>query len=187
MSNETEQVLEQLSALVDGELDMASQARLTQQLLVDPELNRRWQSYHRSGELLRGEWSGGSCGFAQRVSAAIAEEAPLQAPVFQLQPLGKTATQSRTTRAWLRPVAGMALAASVAVVTVFSVRLLDASGSARDAQPAMAEADAAAQKANAAALATVTAETDKDKRLALQEPPPASAPAQDVKLVDYDE
>lgn len=184
MNNETEQVMEQLSALLDGELDTASQASLTRRLLVDAELGRRWQSYHRVGELLRGEWTGGSPGFAQRVSAAIAEEAPLKAPVFQLRPLGETAT--RVTKTWLRPVAGMALAASVAVVTVFSVRLLDASGPVRDAPPAMAEADPVAQKATATALATVTAETDKDKRLALKEPPPVPAPSRDVKLVDYE-
>jgi len=69
----TEQELEQLSALVDGALDDGRQRALLARLGEDGELRSRWSRYHLIGDALRGEpVSGTAVDVAARVRDQLA-------------------------------------------------------------------------------------------------------------------
>jgi sigma-E factor negative regulatory protein RseA len=114
----TDQIREQLSAFLDGELPRDEIGLLLRRLERDAELRRAFGSYSLIGESLRAP--GGrvaSPAFAARVSAgiggAVAEAAPVAKshPVFG-QPPGF----------WKRPAIRTALAASAAATAVFFIR-----------------------------------------------------------------
>jgi sigma-E factor negative regulatory protein RseA len=100
-----DQIPEQLSALMDGELEKDSSRFLFKRMEHDEELAATWQRYHLVREVLRdsrGRFA--SPGFADSLAERIAAEpAPAQSPQV---------------RGWLRTVAGFAIAASVAIVAV---------------------------------------------------------------------
>lgn len=100
---------EALSALVDAELPAAQRERLIERLLAEPGLRARWARYHA----LRATACG--CppgildgGFGQRLRDTLAEE---PSPAAARRPW-------RPGRRWLRPVAGLAIAASVALAAL---------------------------------------------------------------------
>jgi negative regulator of sigma E activity len=112
----TDQIREQLSALLDGELPRDEIGLLMRRLERDPELRRSFGTYALIGETLRAP--GGrlaSQSFAARVSVAI--EAP--------QP-GQTSRPAPAVPAnvifWKRPAVRTALAAGVATAAVFVFR-----------------------------------------------------------------
>lgn len=112
---------EQLSALLDGELPPEETALLLKRLGREPELAARLVSYRLCGDVLRGEQASPRADFAMRVSAAVASLAPIAPPAAARRPW-------RTPR-WLRPAAGLAVAASVGMLAVLLVQrsaLLDA-------------------------------------------------------------
>lgn len=102
---------ERISALVDGELGRAEALSLLSRIEGDPDLRRVWERYHRIGDALR------------------AQPAP-SIPAGQLVDRVRMAVEAEPTlyrfptlrRGALRPLAGLALAASVAVVAVLGVR-----------------------------------------------------------------
>lgn len=97
----TQQIGEQISALMDGELDAREVELLVKRLGRDDEHRDTWCRYHVIGEAMRSNLPGAMpFDLAARVSAAIANES-LPAP-------------SLARRRWLRPAAGIAVAASVA-------------------------------------------------------------------------
>jgi sigma-E factor negative regulatory protein RseA len=101
---------EQLSALVDDELGESEQALLLRQLARDAGLRERLLRYQLISDALRSELPRRvDTGFYHRVQAALEQEAALH-----------SATALRI-RNLFRPVAGLALAASVAVVAVLSL------------------------------------------------------------------
>lgn len=106
---------EQLSAFADGELPRAEAELLLARLARDPALRARWSRYHAVGEAMRrglpARWP---TGLAEGVARAIADE-PVHA--------GRGAAP-----AWLRPLAGVAVAAGVAIVGVMLVRAPGESG-----------------------------------------------------------
>ena len=113
----TDQIREQLSALLDGELPRDEIGLLMRRLDRDPELRRSFGTYALIGETLRAP--GGrvaSQSFAARVSAAI--EAP--------QPAAAAATPTSAASSnvvfWKRPAVRTALAAGVATAAVFVFR-----------------------------------------------------------------
>jgi len=110
MSNED--IRERLSALMDGELQPGEAARLLEQVADDPELRRVWARYHLMGDALRSELCCASSEpVAARVRGALAAE---PAPARRVrQPPGA-----------LRPVAGLALAASVAALAIVGMGLV---------------------------------------------------------------
>lgn len=69
---------EQISQLMDGELDDAEAQRFFR-ALQDPEAQREWLTYHRIGDILR-DTSSVSEGFMGRFSARLAEEPTVLAP-----------------------------------------------------------------------------------------------------------
>jgi sigma-E factor negative regulatory protein RseA len=99
---------EQLSALLDGELPPEETALLLKRLKREPALAARLARYRLGGEVLRGERVQPRADFALRVSAAVAAEPALPAPV----------TVRPASVRWLRPVAGLAVAAGVASLAV---------------------------------------------------------------------
>jgi sigma-E factor negative regulatory protein RseA len=112
----TDQIREQMSALLDGELQQDEIGLLVRRLERDTALRRAYGNYVLAGEILRSP--GGvtaSPGFAARVSAAIAQEAPAAEAVAPF-------TGRNTTRRWVRPAAGVAVAAGAALAAVLLVR-----------------------------------------------------------------
>jgi sigma-E factor negative regulatory protein RseA len=97
---------ETISALLDGELvDPAAQRTIDALLQGDPEDRARFGRYRLIGDLMRGEAVVVSSELATRVHERLREEPHILVP-------------PRRQRTWLRPVAGAALAASVAAGAV---------------------------------------------------------------------
>jgi sigma-E factor negative regulatory protein RseA len=101
---------EQISALVDDELEEREQALLLRQLAGDTELSGRLSRFQIISDALQNHLpSRLNSGFHARVQAALADEPPVQ--------------RQRSGFAGLfKPVAGVALAASVAMVAVLSLQ-----------------------------------------------------------------
>ncbi len=99
----------QISALIDDELDSAEFELLAQRLARDVPLRARYSRFAVIGEALRGAPLLLDSGFAERVRTRIASE-----PSGPLPTLGGM-------QSYLRPVLGMAVAASVALVALFSL------------------------------------------------------------------
>ena len=109
----SEQIREQVSAFLDGELPNSEMELLLKRLTRDGELRESFGRYALIGEALRG---GGPTlmakGFAGRVNFAIdGEPAAAHAPM-----------QSAGRARWWRPLAGAAVAASVAVLAVVALQ-----------------------------------------------------------------
>jgi sigma-E factor negative regulatory protein RseA len=111
-----EELDSQLSAMFDNELPAAQCELLARRLSRDEELKERWGRYAAIGATIRAE--GGArlnSSLALRVSTAISSEpAVLAEPVRQIQ--RKAASR------WWPPVAGAALAASVAAAAILFLR-----------------------------------------------------------------
>lgn len=101
----TDKLLEQVSALADDELPAREAELLLARMERDPALRDAWERYHALGEAMRGGLSGAS--IAGRVAAAVERE--------------PAASVSAVERWHLRPVAGLAIAASVAVLAVLTL------------------------------------------------------------------
>jgi sigma-E factor negative regulatory protein RseA len=110
----TDQIREQMSALLDGELSPDEFSLLVRRMERDAELRRTFGAYVLAGELLRSP--GGvtaSPAFASRVSAAIdAGDAATRAT--PLEPV-------RPRLRWRRPFAAAAVAAGAALAAVLLV------------------------------------------------------------------
>lgn len=102
-----EQIHEQLSALMDGELERDQTRFLLKRLASDAELPLRWARYHVTRQTLRGHELVLSAGFAEAVMAQLDQEPALRAS---------------SGHAWLRWGAGGAIAASVAVAALVLTR-----------------------------------------------------------------
>jgi sigma-E factor negative regulatory protein RseA len=125
----TDQIREQISALLDGELTRDELGLLVRRMERDAELRRAFGNYVLMGETLSAP--GGrtaSLGFAARVSAAIDDQPAAVADV--------TEARHSLRVHWTRPVVATAVAASAAVAVVLVWR-----PDAPDAGPA-ARADA---------------------------------------------
>jgi sigma-E factor negative regulatory protein RseA len=118
---------EHLSALLDGELPPEQTDFLLKRVQRDAELRGTLQRYQLVGDTLRGERVQARPDFMLRVSAAIAAEPPLPAPEVR-----RTSGRGAAARRWLKPVAGLAVAATVASVAVV-VMQRDPSGTAAPA------------------------------------------------------
>ena len=110
----TDQIREQISALLDGELASGEISLLVRRMERDAELRRAFGNYVLAGESLRAP--GGltaSPGFAARVSAALEADgaAVTTSPV----------TGRHAPRRWLRPLAGAAVAAGAALAAILFV------------------------------------------------------------------
>jgi sigma-E factor negative regulatory protein RseA len=110
----SEKIKERMSALVDGELEVQSAAETINVLLESDELQLRWSRYHVVRDVLRHKvYPQSGSELRTRVRDRLANE-PAHFPPAPLR--------SRSWRSALKPVAGLALAASVAVVAILAVR-----------------------------------------------------------------
>jgi|SRR5271156_4661016 len=109
----SEQIREQVSAFLDGELPDTETELLLKRLTRDGELRESFGRYALIGEALRGAGSQIlTRGFASRVNLAIDGE-PAQAPAH--------AQVSGASR-WWRPIAGVTVAAGVAAVAIVALQ-----------------------------------------------------------------
>jgi sigma-E factor negative regulatory protein RseA len=109
----SEQIREQVSAFLDGELPNSETELLLKRLTRDGELRESFGRYSLIGESLRGA-SGAylTKGFAERVNRAIDGES---------MPHGGVVHQAPAPR-WWRPFAGAAVAAGVAAVAIVALQ-----------------------------------------------------------------
>jgi negative regulator of sigma E activity len=111
-----EELDSQLSAMFDDELPAAQCELLARRLSRDEQLKARWGRYAAIGATIRAEGGVRLNGeLAQRVTAAISAESALSARAVSERP------RSSGFR-WWRPAAGLAVAASVAAVSILLVR-----------------------------------------------------------------
>jgi sigma-E factor negative regulatory protein RseA len=105
----SEQIREQVSAFLDGELPNSETELLLKRLTRDSELRESFGRYALIGEAVRGPSRGLlTRGFSGRINLAIdGEPTAVNGPI----------TPGRAPR-WWRPLAGVAVAAGVAVVAV---------------------------------------------------------------------
>ena len=118
----TDQIREQLSALLDGELPRDEMGLLMRRLDKDPGLRRAFGSYVLMGETLRAP--GGriaSPSFAASVSAAI-DESPVPVEKTSTARSGVTGQVRQHIALWKRPMVRTALAASAAASAVLLFR-----------------------------------------------------------------
>jgi sigma-E factor negative regulatory protein RseA len=131
---------EQLSACLDGELPAAELDLLLKRVGKEAELRAAIGRYSLIGEAMRAERPAvASRDFASKVMAAVAQEAPMQAPAAVPIPQRGTeqlpaaaAAAHKTSPAYVRPALvrygrpamGMAIAAGVAAVAVLSFQPL---------------------------------------------------------------
>lgn len=106
MSKETR---EHLSALVDGEIRQETSRFLVRRLGADEELRATWTRYHLVRDCLRHQ-DGSIAGddLCARVSSALENEEPAK-----VSPVARSG--------WLKPFAGTAIAASVALMAIVAV------------------------------------------------------------------
>ena len=116
---------EAVSALADGEFLDEDLPALTAAVTADPQARRRWLSYHLIGEAMRdGLPERLDPIFAERLRATIADEPAILAPKNRLAGV-------------LKPVIGLAIAASVATIAVITAQNLN-NASPVDAGPGLA-------------------------------------------------
>ena len=109
----SEEIRERLSALVDGELEEAQAGELIDHVLSDTELRLAWERYYFVTDAVRNKVSDVAPGnLAQRVRRDVESE-----PV--------ALTQRRQYRVALKPVVGLAVAASIATLAVIGVYTLN--------------------------------------------------------------
>jgi len=111
-----DEIREQISALADDELSAAERPLLLGRLQRDPGLRACLGRYELIGEVMRGAGEVATLGVAEAVQKALTAEAPLSIPGTGARAL------------WVKPAAGVAVAASVALVAVLSVNGLRKSG-----------------------------------------------------------
>lgn len=120
----TDQIKEQLSSCLDGELPEGELDLLLKQVGRDPKLRASLGRYALVGEALRAQRPVvAPADFAMRVAAAIAQESVSQPSVQSpAQSLNESSHQStrKSSTSWLRPVAGLAVAAGVAAIAVLA-------------------------------------------------------------------
>jgi len=110
-----QQTKESISAFLDNELQKHEIGRTLDRVEGSDELRQAWGRYHLIGDIMRGEGVRVSAaGIADQVREQIdLEPAILAAP----RPRGKLFSGQH----WLKPAAGAAIAASVAVITIVAV------------------------------------------------------------------
>lgn len=112
MSNDPK---EQLSALLDQELDPRQITGASRRIVEDDGLRAVWDRYHLIGDVMRGE---GVRIAGRSVADAVRERIQSEPPILAAP---RNRAPTRPEARWLKPAAGAALAASVAVVAVYSL------------------------------------------------------------------
>lgn len=131
----------QISALMDGELD----AMEAEKLLQDRTLKSTWHRYHIISDVLQNRTPTPNLELSLRISELIKNEPAILAPTRKAMP------------AYLRPVAGIAVAASVATLAIMGIQQYRA-GQLQTSGPAVASVTDSASRTNTVPVAPVVAE-----------------------------
>jgi sigma-E factor negative regulatory protein RseA len=159
----SEQIREQVSAFLDGELPNSETELLLKRLTRDGELRESFGRYALIGEAVRGTTRGLiTRGFTGRVNLAIDGE---------VIPANGHVPQTRGPR-WWRPFAGAAVAAGVAAVAVVALQQRAVAPTLRPGVPLTAQTAVSAQGALRAVSGAVPA-----SREAISYTVPATSPA----------
>jgi sigma-E factor negative regulatory protein RseA len=117
----SEQLRESLSAAMDGEAGEFELKRVLNELSANEELRGTWERYHLVRGLLRRELGNGTpTDLPERLWARIEADESFEQSTEAL-------TESRARPRWLGPIAGVAVAAGVALTIVLGVNLLPSS------------------------------------------------------------
>ncbi len=107
---------EVLSAFVDEETSSFETHLSVKEIVTDESQRSRWERYHLIRDTLRGNVPPTvDKEFCKRIMTAIDSTAEIELP---------SERSTRKSYALLKPIAGVAIAASVAIVTVLSVKVL---------------------------------------------------------------
>jgi negative regulator of sigma E activity len=117
-----EELDSQLSAMFDDELPEDQCQLLARRLSRDDALKARWRRYAVMGAAIRAERQGGSAvrletNLAARVSAVISAE-----PALAVEAVAQGGVRKAAGMRWWQPVAGGAIAAGVAAMSVLWIR-----------------------------------------------------------------
>ena len=127
-----EELKQNLSELMDNETGSNSSQQVLDKLCADTDARAYWERMHLVRDVVQKEYKPGllDAGFTSRISDAIADE-PVPAPAENVvaADFGKRQNPepARLTRSWMRPVGGLAIAATVAAVSVMGLRYLQPS------------------------------------------------------------
>ena len=114
---QTNDINEQVSALLDNELSRSEARRVLDRLEGESTLLAQWDRYHLIGDIMRGEAVRFSAeSVAGRVRETL-ENAPVDMAQDNLIPISRA---RRFGRRWVKPASGAALAASVAILSVLA-------------------------------------------------------------------
>ncbi|MCZ6803876.1 MAG: sigma-E factor negative regulatory protein [Proteobacteria bacterium] len=103
---------EQLSVLIDGEQD-SDHTNTLDRLINDPDMKNTWSRYHLIGDCLRGHLPEKiSSHVSTQVNNALRDEPTILSP-------------QSTKRFNMKPIAGFAIAASVAMVAILGLQRVD--------------------------------------------------------------
>lgn len=108
---------EHISALMDGELSEAETGRLLDQLQRDAGLRMCWTRYHLISDALRSDLT---CHIKHNVANRVIQA--LESEPIHLSPRRATPHPSRLTPHIFKPLAGLAVAASITAVAVLSLQ-----------------------------------------------------------------
>jgi sigma-E factor negative regulatory protein RseA len=146
----SDQIREQVSAFLDGELPNSESELLLKRLTRDADLRASFGRYALIGETLRGASTAPvSRGFAARVNRAIDGE-----PATGIPQVMRTARDR-----WWRPVAGAAVAAGVAAVAVVALQQRAVAPGVQAALPVIAQSAKPAQAKEALSYIVPAAST----------------------------
>lgn len=151
---------EQLSALMDNELNNAEALRLLKAMKGDPVLHETWDAYHMLGDALRKE-TRYSAGFSSKLSKRLAEEPTVLSPHRE-----RTATAPRRF-----PLAMAASVAAVGLVGVLAFQITRINQTVLP--PQIATAPTAQQQQNAPQQVAAVTTPKTGKRTASRTSPPA--------------
>lgn len=167
----TQELHEQVSAFIDGELPEAEAELLVRRLSSDPELHAEARRMLRLSQAIRGETSVADEGFSARVLAALDEE-----PTLDTEAAPAASAGSPAGGGWLRTATGGGIVVGVAALALLALP---------DGQPAPdgpAPETSVASETSAAGLAETPAPFEYTVPL---NPPDAGPVSVDPELAAY--
>ncbi|MGB1238096.1 MAG: MucB/RseB C-terminal domain-containing protein [Pseudomonadales bacterium] len=120
--------LESVSAMMDGEVESFELRRLVERSASDEEVSAKWQRYHLAQDILKGKHVqiDVPSDFAAGISSVIAQEPSYSAQdTVQAKAVASAQADSAKTVAWYKPLASMAVAASVTAVVILGAQQFD--------------------------------------------------------------
>lgn len=155
-------VKEQLSAYLDDAVDSEELKQMNVEAMEQAAADKALARYSLIGDAMRGELNEATMmDVSQQVHQAIANEAPVTAPVVKPTPVRDTEKRSWFDfSSWFQPAAGLAIAASVAMVVVVTLDQQVDTGSPTAVGPVATQSSPQPVVAEAPAVRTVAASNE---------------------------